>query len=295
MSVGRALPLAAGPSRPRPRAIRPRPPTPAGWVDDVEVIGAGELEELGVRVARGVVAALRGRDDVVGVAVDEELRHAERGERRRRGHGVALGRRRRTSRAGPRPRRRRGRPARRARGRRRRPARPRRWAAPGSAPGALPRRRGRAASQSARWPPAEWPHVTTRDGSTSSSSARWSIAAATSSSVPGQPPPSCPTRRYSTFQAAIPRRARSMASGVISVRSQPVRQNPPWIRTTHGQGRPSPAGRWRFATWSGWSPYAMHGAGRSLWCAHQIARAVRRAARGGGSASRSRSTSSSTL
>ena len=60
--------------------------------------------------------------------------------------------------------------------------------------------------------------------------------------VPGQPPPSCPTLRYSMFHAAIPRRARSCASDVISVRSQPLRQNPPWRRTMHGHGpRPSRA------------------------------------------------------
>ena len=41
------------------------------------------------------------------------------------------------------------------------------------------------------------------------------------------------------------------ASGVISVRSHPVRQKPPWSSTTHGHGPPSAAGRCRFATWSG--------------------------------------------
>ena len=40
----------------------------------------------------------------------------------------------------------------------------------------------------------------------------------------GQPPPGWPTRRYSMFHAAMPRRARSIPSGVISVRSQPLRQ-----------------------------------------------------------------------
>ena len=47
-------------------------------------------------------------------------------------------------------------------------------------------------------------------------SARWSTAAATSSSVRGQPPPaSLPSRRYSTFHAAQPRPARSSHSARV--------------------------------------------------------------------------------
>jgi DMSO/TMAO reductase YedYZ heme-binding membrane subunit len=92
----------------------------------------------------------------------------------------------------------------------------------GSLPCAPGGRRLREASHRARWPPAEWP---TTD--TASTSRRWSLpivrsrstAAATSVSVPGHPPPSCPTRRYSMFHAATPRPTRSAASG--SIRSRP--------------------------------------------------------------------------
>jgi hypothetical protein len=50
-------------------------------VHHVEVICAGELDQLRVRVARCVVAALRERHDVVRVTVDEELRDPEGRER----------------------------------------------------------------------------------------------------------------------------------------------------------------------------------------------------------------------
>ena len=77
--------------------------------------------------------------------------------------------------------------------------------------------------------------VTTRERSRSSV-ARWSIAALTSSSVAGTPPP-LPSRRYSMFHAAQPRPARSSQSASISVRSYSAFQKPPWMTTATG---PSP-------------------------------------------------------
>ncbi len=61
----------------------------------------------------------------------------------------------------------------------------------GTAPGAPSGNRWRPAAQSARCPPAEWPSTTTRERSrlwASASAARWSMPAATSSAVSGQPP-----------------------------------------------------------------------------------------------------------
>ena len=93
----------------------------------------------------------------------------------------------------------------------------------------------RVAAHAARCPPALWPIATTRLRSTGRSASR-SIAADTSSSVVGTPPP-LPSRRYSMFHAAHPRAARSSASG--SIRSSPYWsfQNPPWMSTATG---PSP-------------------------------------------------------
>ena len=64
-----------------------------------------------------------------------------------------------------------------------------------------------------------------------------------SSNVVGQPPPlRRPIRRYSRFQAAQPRAARSRHSGCISLRPYCAFQKPPWKTTATGNG-PSPAGR----------------------------------------------------
>ena len=71
--------------------------------------------------------------------------------------------------------------------------------APG-APGAPGGSFARPAAQAARCPPALCPTATTRDVPTGSAASR-SIPAATSSNVPGQPPPAR-ARRYSRFQAA---------------------------------------------------------------------------------------------
>ena len=187
--------------------------------------------------------------------MDEELRDAERRECGGRGDCVAL---RSVAQVIPTARRRRrlrGRPASPARGRTRPPARPRRRDERAAATRRAPGGGGagpRATARGGRRPSARTSRHDEgrrrrprRDGRSRPRRPR---------ACPGQPPPACPTRRYSTFHAAIPRRARSTASGVISVRSQPVRQKPPWRRTTHGHGPPSAAGRWRFATWSGCSP-----------------------------------------
>ena len=100
----------------------------------------------------------------------------------------------------------------------------------------------RAASQSARWPPAEWPTVATRVASTPSRPGTASAAAAASSSVPGQPPPSCPTRRYSMFQAAKPRASRDRARAASSASGpSPSARSRRGSRTTAGHGPPSPA------------------------------------------------------
>ncbi len=100
-----------------------------------------------------------------------------------------------------------------------------------------------AAASSARWPPAEWPAMATRPRSrrlsASAGSAR--IACWTSSSEAGQPPPD-PSLRYSTFQAAMPRRCRSQHTACISSRPNRARQKPPWIDTATGNG-PPPSGR----------------------------------------------------
>src|SRR6185437_2623810 len=89
----------------------------------------------------------------------------------------------------------------------------RRWVPPGAPGGSL----ARPAAHSASWPPAEWPRMLTRSRSIGASIvARWSIAVATSSKVVGQPPPS-PTRRYSMFHTAQPRRMRSPARPRITI------------------------------------------------------------------------------
>src|SRR6188508_1160795 len=66
---------------------------PAGVVEleHVEVVRPLELDEPHERVALRVPAALGDRDDVVLGAVHEELRDAERGQRRRRSSGEELG------------------------------------------------------------------------------------------------------------------------------------------------------------------------------------------------------------
>src|SRR4029453_5439672 len=49
--------------------------------------------------------------------------------------------------------------------------------------------------------------------------------------VPGQPPPGSPTRRYSMFQVATPSRASASQSGSMRPRSSCDCQKPPWIHT----------------------------------------------------------------
>ena len=78
-----------------------------------------------------------------------------------------------------------------------------------------------------------------RRGRAPSTSASASIAGGTSSSVAGQPPP-LPSRRYSRFQAAQPRAARSSPSAVhqravVAVAPEPA------VEEHRDAGRPSPA------------------------------------------------------
>ena len=88
-----------------------------------------------------------------------------------------------------------------------------------------------------------WPAAPCPTGDGRASSARWSIPAATSSNVVGQPPPlSRPSRRYSRFHAAHPRAARSAHSVRISLRPYCAFQKPPCSTTATGNG-PSPSGR----------------------------------------------------
>ena len=138
-------------------------------------------------------------------------------------------------------------------GPRRRPGRRRRQ--PGRAarhranPAGSPRR---AAAQKARWPPAECPTATTRARSSGSSSApSRSMPAATSSKVWGQPPRlRQPSRRYSRFQTAQPRPARSPTSASSRRRLYLARQNPPWMRTATGHGAAPSEGRVNSPSWS---------------------------------------------
>ncbi len=266
-------------------------------VDHVEMVGAVEPRRVprGGRVPRGRDSARSGRY-----------------RRRCRGRGAEVcpagrapparwsrtGRRRRETRlAGPRPRSAPDRPATRARGRARRPARS---PQPVGRAG-LPRSRRREADDVPR---ARAPGALRRSARTSRRGER----------RPPRPPPagrSPPQRRRTSPASRLPprrpsgtRRSRRRPCGaqgrrpatVISVRSQPVRQNPPWSRATHGHGPPSRAGRWRLATWWGWSPYAMQGAGGSLGrLTGESARAQSSSDRWRASASRRRSTSASTL
>lgn len=119
------------------------------------------------------------------------------------------------------------------------------------APGAPGGSFARPAAQAARWPPALCPTATTRDAGTGSVASR-SIPAATSSNVAGQPPPAN-ARRYSRFQAAYPRAARSAASGCPRERSYRARQNPPWMITTAPSG--DPPGSHSSPNWAGSAPY----------------------------------------
>ena len=64
-------------------------------LDDVEVIGAAKLDELGIVPGCSrrlhVGAALAWRDGVVPIAVNEQLRNADWEQCCRRGGGIALG------------------------------------------------------------------------------------------------------------------------------------------------------------------------------------------------------------
>ena len=191
------------------------------------VAAAGQLGEL-ARVPRlggalGVAAGDRDRHDVVGVAVDDELRE-------RRAAAARSGRRGRSARASSSGSRRRAIPLRSGRGQARGLAQVEhaglrhRSRQPDARLGARGSRRGsprRAAAQNARWPPAECPIASTRARSSDSSRRpSMSMPAATSSKVAGQPPRlRQPRRRYSRFQAAQPRPARSATRSSSSRRS----------------------------------------------------------------------------
>jgi hypothetical protein len=63
-----------------------------------------------------------------------------------------------------------------------------------------------------------------------------SNAAPTSSSVPGQPPPACPVRRYSGVTVTKPTSVSASAIGLVWIRSKGARQNPPCRITTVSAG-----------------------------------------------------------
>ena len=191
------------------------------------VPAAGQLGEL-ARVPRlggtlGVAAGDRDRHDVVGVAVDRRAAGARAaaarsGTRGRSGRAASSGSRRKSDSAALRERRRRAAS--------RRSSTPACDTAPasrirGSEPGEPLGSPRRAAAQNARWPPAECPIASTRARSSDSSSRpSMSMPAATSSKVAGQPPRlRQPRPRYSRFQAAHPRPARSATRSSSSRRS----------------------------------------------------------------------------
>ena len=227
-------------------------------VDVLEVAGVREHAELAwvARVPSGGGVARRDphRNGVVALAVQEELRDAEREPLPRRGEDVPLEVVPRVAEQGP--------------GRRRR-----RHEAGSEGEiehaglrddgverdarvhsGRTARQVPRPAAQNASCPPAECPTAPTcARSSGASSSASTSIPAATSRNVSGHPPPA-PTRRYSRFHAAVPCAARSMQIPSISDRSYWARQYPPWTTTQAGKG-PAPGGRKSSPSWPGSGPY----------------------------------------
>src|SRR6266511_1538225 len=96
-------------------------------------------------------------------------------------------------------------------------------------------------------PPAEWPTSTIRF----ESRCECSTASSTSSREPGQPPPGSPTRRYSTFNVAIPASRNVMQRWPRWIRLYVDFHEPPCSTTA----RPSLPARRRSAKWSGSGPY----------------------------------------
>ena len=86
------------------------------------------------------------------------------------------------------------------------------------------------------------------------------------------------------FQAAIPRAREVARQGVISVRSHPHRQKPPWIEHDAGQRPLDTGGEMEVADLVGMSPYAITGDGGSLRLCAPLAAVLRaaHASSGGG-------------